>query len=359
MGNLVLSKTRMGAYLRCPMFYWFNYLSNLEKSTDYARLLGVCVHSFIAGLYANVKPNSGKRFFYKDIKSARSAWFYRWHIACEREKSKLKSIDPKQEKDMGVTGWICIQNYWKQNFDKPDPIAIEKRVDFPLTGGVRLLGIFDQLRRMDISVVSKFRPELVKDGKLAQAYDAVVIVDLKTNKQSFGRLFGLNADEWAAQQFELHEDIQVTMYHWLYWKMTGKLPVGFFWYHLRSGKYVFTHRTLEDFDTLYAQVRHIVNNINAESYPKNPSDKCKYCDFFKACAALRTDRPLSVSRETSDVETTGNIVVDTGIKVVEAIQKRLKLKVDRVKRIKETKVNPDQPNLIEVPDNFRVGPDLE
>lgn len=352
MSRLVLSKTRMGGYLKCPQFYWFNYESGLPKGTDYARLLGVCVHSFIASLY-DVRKGSDKRFKYKDIKSARGAWFYRWNVVCDQEKRKLRFTDEKKQKEYGLTGWICIMNYWNQNYSKPDPVYIEERVQFPLDGSISLLGIFDQIRSVDLDFVKRFRPDLIVEGGLKNGHDLAVIVDLKTNKESFAYLFGSNELDWAAQQFELHEDIQVNMYHWLYWKWKGKMPIGFFWYHLRSKKWVFSYRTIDDFETLYNQVRHIADNLNAESFPKSPGKHCRWCDYFDACGATRPSRPLAFYKGENDVLTDGTNPVETGIRVIKSAQRRLKLIAQRVKakKVSEEMDTGDQMRLIELPNN--------
>jgi hypothetical protein len=74
--------------------------------------------------------------------------------------------------------------------------------------------------------------------------------------------------EQAANQFELHRRLAGHRLHLALFTDIPKWPVGFFWYHLRTGKYYFTYRTEKDFETLIMQVRYIIDSLNEGLFPK-------------------------------------------------------------------------------------------
>ncbi len=300
--SLRLSKSSVGMYLQCPKSYWFS--KKLTSKTDYPRLMGTEIHKFIAKMHSSNK----NPLYFKSINSARKAWFWTWRTALEENNEKMVSRSKEMDDDYGKAGWFCVYNYWRQNLNKPTPFMVEKRYEHPLFPRVNFVGIFDQIRKMDIEKIAEIRPEIVKDGKLEEGYAPVVIVDCKTGKGSYDpRRYNpeITPIQLAAHQFELHEDLQVTAYYWLYYQIHKKIPVAFYWYHLRDGKAFMTYRTKKDFNTFLEIMNHVVDGIKAESYPKHPGNHCKRCDYFKECAELREDRPLMAVEPTDGIDTGG------------------------------------------------------
>ncbi len=240
--------------------------------------------------------------------------------------SRTKALDD----EYGKIGWFCIKNYWNQNISKPQPWHVEKRIEAQLFPMVTFVGVMDQIRKIDLEKIKDIRPELFVDGKLHDDYDPVVIIDYKTVRESYDpRKFDpdISSLKLAAHQFELHEDLQVTAYYWLYLQYYKKLPVGFYWYHLRDGKAFLTYRTKADFKTFLETMQFVVDGIYAESFPKHVGRHCKRCDYFEACAALRKDRPLMVTEPSDGVDYGGE--VRTYPLVLPAKYKQLRFKFPR------------------------------
>lgn len=330
----------MGTYMKCPRSYYFSYIQGLEKRTDFDRLMGVAVHKFIADLYRPHKDKS-RVFYYTSIEKARSAWFYSWKKALEENREKILFYDKEKEGLYGGAGWVCIQNYWNANFNKPKPVEIEKRITFPYDTKINFIGIFDQIREAPLKTIKRFRPELFTDGVLDSSIDPVFIVDLKTHRTDFDLTkFDAEASlmEQAAYQFELHEDMQVTAYYWLYYQWKKKIPAGFFWYHLRSNKWFYTYRTMKDFEVFKDQVRFVADGISALQFPKIVGSNCKKCDYFAECKANDENRDLIVSRpanlDDADFE---HVKPEPPVETEKATQLRMKLKVPRVKVDKKMK----------------------
>lgn len=306
--SLRLSKSSGGSYLDCPRSYWFPHILGLPGKTDCPRLMGHTVHQFVAKMHkSNRNP-----LYYQNIDNARRAWFWTWKRALEENADTLIVRSNEKSSDYGRDGWFCINNYWKQNIDKPAPLYVEKRYEVPLFPRVTFVGIVDQIRMMPTESIAKIRPELIVNGRLKEGYDPVAIIDLKTGKESYDpRRFDPNISDLAlaAHQFELHEDLQVTAYYWLYYQVYKKLPVAFYWYHLRDGKAFMTYRNKNDFGTFLEIMEYIVSGIKDESYPPHFGRHCKRCDFFKECGALNPDRPLMTTEPADGIESGGEVKV--------------------------------------------------
>lgn len=332
--TLRLSKSSLGMYLHCPLSYYFGHIAHLPQRTDYHRLLGTTVHQFIAGLYRR-HLDRGRPFFYSDLNKVRAAWFYTWSKAVQDSRGQIRFPDEQTAADCGVTGWVCVKQYWEANESKPTPLYVEKRLEFPVLTGVRFVGVFDQIRAASVDSIRSFRPDLLVGDGLLEGYASVFIIDLKTNWGDFdlaGRKPDASLEEQAAYQFELHQDLQVTAYHWLYYQNFHRLPVGFFWYHLRSGKWFFTYRTLADFDTFLGQVQYVVDGLNAEQFPPVVTASCRYCDYCDACATYQGDRPAQVSQPAVGMEEGSFGQLALPVAIPRMVQSKLKLVFARTRR---------------------------
>ncbi len=293
-----ISKSKMLIYSSCRRAYYYVYIAHEPTKVDYPRLMGSEVHRFTAHLYHEHKdPN--QPFFFANITKAHNAWFNSWGRALKANEGSILFPDFEKSQEHAVSGWVCIKNYWDASVNKARPLYIEKRYTVPIMKSYKFVGIFDQIRQAPLESISKYRPELVVDGQLIDGYDPVFIIDLKTNKQSYDlTVFRPEASllEQAAHQFSLHEDLQVTAYYWLYWKVFHKLPVGFFWWHLRSGKLFYTYRTQNDFSTFLEKAESMLDGLESSSFPKDSGPYCKYCDYFEICGNSRADRPLMVTK---------------------------------------------------------------
>lgn len=340
-GQIIISNTGLEHYSNCPRSWFYEHCPEIPKRTDYPRLFGTEVHRHIAQFY---RPTQEPRpFFYKDKKSAIYAWFNRWQRALEEAAREEKLILPDEEraKEYGQLGVYCIANYWEANFNLPRPLQVEQYYRVNLGNGIVFVGIFDQVREVSLDWILGHRPEIVENGKLASGYDNKVIIDLKTDYLNYDlRQIKENPsiEEEIRWQYELHEYLQATSFAFLYEKRTGKKPVGFFWYHLRSGKFFFTFREDRDYQTLDGVIDHFLDNLAAQSFPKHIDKHCRFCDYLEPC---REDRYFLVSQpeELGGIVSVPKMVPNLVIKAPYR-QLRLKLKVPREKRAEPQVLTP-------------------
>ena len=307
-GVITLSISKAGSYIKCPNFNFLHYVKGSKRKTDYPRLMGSTVHQFVQKMHSPGKNH----LYYSSLKRAQGAWFWKWKTALEKNGPIMLEHSKKKDEEYGVSGLFCITNYWNGNINKPRPIAVEKRFKVKMFPKVWFVGVFDQIRIISPQTIARIRPELIVNGELKDGYDPVVLVDLKTDKESYDpRRFRPNItdEEMAAYQFDLHENMQITAYYWLYYQVYGKLPIAFYWYHLRDGKAFMTYRNKSDFQTFLNTMRYVADGIMGESYPLHVGKHCKYCDYNKECAKLRPDRPLMFTEPSDGIDLGGEMTV--------------------------------------------------
>lgn len=327
-GVLTLSISKAGSYTNCPNFCMLHYVMGCERKTDHPRLMGSTVHQFVHTMHTSVK----NPLYYSTLKKAQGAWWWKWKTALEKNEPIMRGHSKKKDDEYGVSGLCCITNYWKSNIDKPRPIEVEKRFKVRMFPKVWFVGIFDQIRSISVESIANIRPDLIVNGVLKEGYDPVVLVDLKTGKKSYDpRHFhpDMTDDELAAYQFSLHENMQITAYYWLYYQVYGKLPVAFYWYHLRSGKAFMTYRNKSDFRTFLDMMRYVADGFMNELYPLRVGDHCTYCDYNKECAELRADRPLMFSEPSNGIDSGGRMNIWPQEIPIGATQLKLKFPAPR------------------------------
>ncbi len=380
-----ISKSRLETYFLCAALYWYLYMSGLPKSTDFPRMMGIAVHRFVGKMHAY--HGNDRPFYYKSRKSASSAWFgFYWKRIISEFEGSIKDFSEDKVEKYGKLGWFCINNYWELMEDRPKPLEVEKRYSHTLSPGVSLLGIIDQVRSITLAQVEKLRPELIVNGALKEGYSPHILVDIKTgmydydparvnhgNHMENGRdliaqkvadSLSVTVDEVASVieelvdsrrlyirennrelpdledpdvlrdvvrlQAQLHLDIQITMYTYLYEQVKGFKPVGFYWYNINTGGSFFTFREDEDYEDLMVQVAYFTDNVQTESFPKRPGKHCRGCDYLKAC---RGNRPLLISLPTA-VPVGSPLISVQNYEETPAADKQLKmdLKIPREKR---------------------------
>lgn len=284
---ITLSVSSVTIFLTCPFKFYLKYLNpRKEKSvflTDYERLCGNIVHRFIAGLYK--KHNHNGKYFFKSIESAIQQWEYLWGKAAKDYKENLLRVDYKEGMYYQQIGKECITRYWNLNIDKPDPIEIEKSYTVPVSHGLKFKGIFDQLRGMSTEKILQFRPDLIKSGKLDERYDAVVIVDLKTDPFNHKNIPDRHADEVMKQQFRIFQRLQVGGYTMLYQKhYSGKLPICFSIYQLRYNQVTNLFGDIPEYQSfLEESLNNVVEGIKKAEFPKSIGNNCPLCEYKKQC----------------------------------------------------------------------------
>lgn len=275
----------------CPKAYLFRYLSDFPQVTDLPRTLGTAVHSFVAGLH---RQYTGERdFFYKSSDRARGAWFGFWSRTVNKEKPRLKDYSESGASKYGGIGWNCIRNYWNGASSKGNPLAIERRLEWSMSPGVKLVGVLDQIRELQLDNIKKKWPELVNNEVIDSRYLPYLIGDLKTGRTGLDLHPDATELEKALQQIGFHGGMQGALYTHLFIKNLGKRPVGFFLWDLREGRIFTTVYTQRDIDISLALVEKVVYGVNAEDFPEKPGVHCRWCDYVKYCRDLKWSVPAT------------------------------------------------------------------
>lgn len=339
MSSFSVSVSLLETALDCLRKTYYAYFSELPKATDLPRLCGIEVHRHIRQLHE--KTADPRPFFYTSKRAAIAAWIFRWRRAVEEAllTGKLEAKKPNSEKRFERIGLICVARYWDANLKLPPPLETEWSCKFDLTPQIRLRGIFDQIRGLSPEYIRRHRPELIdENGNLKPGYSPVAILDIKTGSRdySFNRL-RFREDptlfERIKNQFDLHENLQATFYTFLYEKVKGKKPIGFIWFHARSGKGFFTYREEKDYATLYGVLNHVLDNIAANSFPKHVTGRCSSCDFVAPCREDRGFMLVQPENLEDAAELNLPMVVPTDIKKI-GTQLNLKFRMPRRKREK-------------------------
>ncbi len=279
----------------------------------------------------------------------------------EVEKNQSRLILPNQEKTFAYMqiGITCLKNYWQYNHSLPRPLAIEKNFTAHLDSW-QLTGTFDQIRQVSLNYIKRHRPELIKNDQLIEGYDPVVILDLKSHYSDYDDpAFSeddtaflhnqLSREQILRTQFDLHENLQPTIYTFLYEQATGKKPIGFVWYHLRSGKGFFTFRESKDYHNLLVTINHLKLNLAHESFPKRTGSHCRHCSFFEACHEDR-DFLISPPEKLNHQDLIRPLHAPTPVKKYPGKQLKLNLKVKRRRRTttQQPKAQPKQTKAIKL-----------
>ena len=334
-----VSLSKLQDYNYCPREYYLSRHPGLKKRTSYPKLFGIAMHSFVRRLHNPTK--TPRPFYFQNLNSAIRAWCNYWERTLKEKNEQLVDIDEDKAKSYKETGIFCLIKYWQDNEGLPHPLETESFYEAILEGCIHLTGKLDQVRSVSLEWVANHRPQIIKNGKLAKEYDSVIIVDLKTDRLDFdpNRFEKFpSLEKILADQYELHEGLQPTAYTFLYEWKTGKKPIGFLWYHLRSGKFFFTYREKKDYQTLNYNIHYFLDNLNAQLFPKNISKRCKFCDYVRPC---REDRYLFISYPEKIEDTSSDLdFVPNVIKKDPNRQLSLNLKIPREKRKKPEIVLP-------------------
>ena len=277
-----VSESLINAINQCPKKVYYRRRLKLHPKERYDTWCGKRAHSFIKLLYR--KERGKRKFYYKTLETAIGGWFGDWNRTCDKEEPNLLVIDKAQRDEYGKLGLRCITHYYKENFLKSDPIAMEIGYNVPWSLGVKLVGKMDQIRTATLDYIIERRPEIVKNGVLLDSYLPEVIVELKTGY--FDYEYGAIRSNGGNNEMGLPEIIQAITYTELYRRCHfGKYPVGHVIYDLETGKTRFIVKEGKLCQEILADyVNHVVFIIQEQIYPRSPKkEKCYACDYKSIC----------------------------------------------------------------------------
>src|SRR3989344_1010964 len=292
-----VSVSALEMFATCPLRTALQRNRIKPEQTTYPLIAGGALHKQVAQMHQRpADPKDPRPFFYLTKKSAINAWFHRFKRALQyaRENGGILMPNERSEKYYAEIGSVCIAQYWNKNEGTPRPLEIEKRyvtkLDRP---GVVFVGVFDQVREVSLQYIKTHRPDLITNGRLNPDYENVVVMDLKSDKESYDIRDSYpfykepelqpTEEQIVRFQYELHESLLPTAYTFLRERVTRKKPVGFIWYHLRSGKAFFTFRDEWDYQTLYDAIDFYLDSMGSGIFPKNPGDQCSWCPHLEEC----------------------------------------------------------------------------
>jgi hypothetical protein len=279
-----VSKSSILTFFRCGVQWFFEYLTNLPRRTDYPRLGGGEIHQHIQLIHRT--PKQPRPFYFRTLKAALGSWSHRWDRALEREKDRIILPNAEAAEKMRLHGYKCIANYWKANYQKIAPLAIEKRFKYllPDMQNILLYGIFDQLRTPSLEFIKKNRPEIFINGQLSPEYDPVLIVDLKSEYVGKGFYKDDSLEEKIRGQFKMNVSLEPVIYTYLYNQTMGKRPVGFVYYYLSNNNYIFVRCDDQDYQMMLYIIKIFIEGVRSESFTKAAGSHCRYCDYLEACS---------------------------------------------------------------------------
>lgn len=281
-----LSVSSVLAYEKCPkLFEFLNLCKKIPRKTDYYRLRGIEVSKFIRNLYR--KHSGDRKFFYYSIRSAQKDWFRLWGIAVKENFMKLLVVDEKLKEDQGKIGWHCIENYWIQNLDKPNPLRIKNiEYHFPIRyEGLpynNLSGKLEHIAPTEISLIKTMRPEIIENGDLTKGYFPNLIVKYSTSVSD--PVF----KERNSTSMVLPDGlkIQAAMNSMLFKHQFGTYPVGYLLYWLRyeSDNKLLIKGDLKEYrDLLDLLLQRMAKSETDHNFQKNITPGCAYCDYVFQC----------------------------------------------------------------------------
>ncbi len=281
-----LSVSSVLAYVRCPkLFEFLNFSKKIPRKTDYYRLRGSEVSKFIRNLYR--KHSGCRKFFYYSLASAQRDWFRLWDIAVKENFTKLLFIDVKIKEEQGKIGWHCVENYWIQNLDKPNPLRIKNiEYHFPIRyEGLpysNLSGRLEHIVPADISLIRTMRPEIIENGELTKGYSPNLIVKYSTSISN--PVF--KEEECTSSFLPDWLMVQAAMNSILFQHQFGTYPVGYLLYRLRyeSDNKLLIEGDLNEYRDLLDRVfQRMAKSITDHNFRKNLTPSCAYCDYVFQC----------------------------------------------------------------------------
>jgi hypothetical protein len=271
-----VSVTELTQYFRCQREYYLERVLKIKGAPYLPFIVGNAVHQFIA-YWLHKETPEGRTFFYKTEESAIKG--FRLFFLREVWPKYASAFSEKEEWQALNIGIGNVKSYMRISAEKGIPMYIEKKLSFPVQNlNCELTGTIDQIRRTN--------PEWAKKHGLPPG--GVVLVDLKTGKPQYEILGRYN------DQIDLVNNIQATMYWFLYRNVFGTPPdaVAFWFLGGKKGSIVTTTREERDEKDMLDIVSNFIRSIsskvksssNPEEWPKTPNVyQCKFCRHSAAC----------------------------------------------------------------------------
>ena len=231
-----LSQSKIGAWLHCPRSYKYQYVDGLEYATTPAMHLGTMVHQACAAVHE------------ADLDDASDVLDELWARAPEDVRTDEKiAKNFLKAKDIWMP-WYISEAQGQKTVDT------EAYLKQPVNDNLEISGFLDRV--------------YLDDG-------ACVIADAKT---------GRNKPRYV------ENDLQLSIYAWLWQQNSGVLPARVEVWHLPSQTIVPAVRTEESLEAVIAEVvLPVANAISIGLFPPNSGHPfgCDFCSFRDICTVGR------------------------------------------------------------------------
>ena len=137
--NERISISKLNAYRRCKLFYYYRYCEGLVSPLDCAQITGRAVHKSLEVFYKNKLLNNGQNLPINDVLDIYSKAF---EDIIKNEETNIEGEEMGKIKD---TGAACLKLYHEQIAIRTTPVLCEEKIElaFENLPGVVLVGIVD------------------------------------------------------------------------------------------------------------------------------------------------------------------------------------------------------------------------
>jgi len=244
---LSLSHQKIDDYLACPLRYKYTYILRVPKRPHHAVIYGHAVHQAIR-LY-HLQRMAGQVTPLDTLQETfRNHWQAEGFLTPEHEELRLRQ---------GMKALAAFHAF--ETEEDVVPAHVERRFSF-VTGGIRLVGVFDRIDLID------------GEG---------TIIDYKTSD--------VQTEEQAEKRTK--ESRQLAIYSIAYENLFGKLPrtleLRFLTPEVIVGRVEPTEKMLEK---ARSEIEAVASGIRDESFPGEPNyHACQYCPYVGICPARQPD----------------------------------------------------------------------
>jgi len=277
-----VSVSELIQYSSCKRLWYIQRVLKKKGTPFLPFIIGSAVHHFVAyWMYREVKTKEGVFYktFYKSVKSAKKGFGSYW---------VTKAWPPYESYFNEDTKWWamnegkrCVENYANTAEGRESPSAIEERLSMYVPElGCTLVGFVDQIRSTN--------PKWAKSQKIASPGE--VLIDLKTGRPQYW-LESENAtyEDLLKVQTGLVNNVQPTMYYFLYHAVFGRYPDAFLFWFLggEEPRIISTTRNEHAIENMFDMIRSFMRDIRRvgiKNFPKTADTyKCKFCRFWDSC----------------------------------------------------------------------------
>lgn len=243
------SFSQLAAFSTCPLQYKFAFVLKIPAPTDkasliFGRVLHNVLHDFLAPLETSDLQDSlfGKKEVSLDEEQIFALYENYWQNDGYENKEDREKYYQKGKK--------ILQVFWNnlEQEGKPNILFLEKNFSFKIGSGI-IKGAIDRVDRL-------------ADGTLE-------IIDYKTGNPK--------------EKLEYIDKRQLILYK-IFLEEFLKIKVSKLSYYYLEGTYKTSFEAKDkDVEKLRQEVLDEINEIKKGSFPPNPGEMCKYCDFNNIC----------------------------------------------------------------------------